>query len=94
MQQKNLHFVSDGPTTQYPCKQIFYLFSTQLLDIFNFKSEFSDFCTSEKSKVEMFEIQELDVTVIEKNILNNISTGPGTMKLHQVCQSEYFSLNV
>ena len=39
MQQKNLHFVSEGPTTQYPCKQIFYLFSTQLLDIFNFKSE-------------------------------------------------------
>ena len=49
---------------------------------------------SEKTKVEMFEIQESDVTVIEKNIPRNILTVPGTIKLHQVCQSEYFSLNV
>lgn len=35
---ETVHFVSDGPTTRYCCKQNFYLFSTQLLENFHFKS--------------------------------------------------------
>lgn len=31
---ETVHFVSDGPTTQYRCKQNFYLLSTQLLENF------------------------------------------------------------
>ena len=107
MQKEIVHFVSDGPTTQYPCKQNFQLFSTQLLDIFNFKSGSWNFleaghgkgpadgiggtirraadafianggsimnasslisAISGKTIVEMFEIQESDVTVILKKI--------------------------
>lgn len=42
-----------------------------------------------KTKVEMFEIQESEITIIEKVIPSNFSAVPGTMKLHQVCQSEH-----
>lgn len=125
---ETVHFVSDGPTTQYRCKQYFYLFSTQLLDYFHFKSgswNFLEaghgkgpahgiggaikraadafvanggiitnakslmFAISWKTKVEMFEIQESEITIIEKVIPSNLSAVPGTMKLHQVCQSEH-----
>ena len=47
---------------------------------------------SEKTKVEMFEIQESDVTVIEKNIPRNIFTVPGTMKLQNF--TRYANLNI
>ena len=47
---------------------------------------------SEKTKVEMFEIQESDDTVIEKNIPSNISTVPGTMKLQNF--TRYANLNL
>ncbi|WAR12343.1 hypothetical protein MAR_026523 [Mya arenaria] len=30
---KKLHMISDGPTTQYRCKTIFYLFATKLFDL-------------------------------------------------------------
>jgi hypothetical protein len=49
---------------------------------------------SGKTKVEMFEIQESDITIIEKVIPSNLSAVPGTMKIHQVCQSEYLKYHI
>lgn len=130
---ETVHFVSDGPTTRYRCKQNFYLFSTQLLENFHFKSGSWNFleaghgkgpadgiggaikraadafvanggsitnakslmsAISGKTKVEMFEIQESDITSIEKVIPSNLSAVSGTMKLHQLCQSEHLKYYV
>lgn len=43
-----------------------------------------------KTKVEMIEIQESEITVIEKVIPSNLLAVPGTMKLH-VCHSEHLN---
>lgn len=122
---ETVHIVSDDPTAQYHCKQNFYLFSTQLLENFHFKSGSWNFleaghgkgpadgiggaikrafvanggsitnakslmsAISGKTKVEMFEIQESDISIIERVIPSNLSAILGTMKLHQVCQSEH-----
>lgn len=43
-----------------------------------------------KTKVEMIEIQESEITVIEKVIPSNLLAVPGTMKL-QVCHSEHLN---
>lgn len=132
-QALNSPFVSDGPTTQYRCKQKFYLFSTQLLENFHFKSGSWNFleaghwkgpadgiggaiervadafianggiitnakslmsAISWKTKVEMFDIQESEITIIERVTPSNLSAVPGTMKLHQVCQSEHLKYSI
>lgn len=47
-----------------------------------------------KTKVEMFEIQESEITIIERVTPSNLSAVPGTMKLHQVCQSEHLKYSI
>lgn len=47
-----------------------------------------------KTKVEMFEIQESEITIIERVTPSNLSAVPGTMKLHQICQSEHLKYSI
>lgn len=47
-----------------------------------------------KTKVKMFDIQESEITIIERVTPSNLSAVPGTMKLHQICQSEHLKYSI